>query len=134
MDSLQAGISWLSSSGPRFHHQGIPYMIGQRFARFVAPSAASVLLCAAVTVLGGPQESAKDQPSSRDRGSWRPTYPSMRIDRVEAQIDKTLAAYDLKPRPAPPVPDDPPPHEGNMIGLPYVVEAPDLVLVEVLEA
>ena len=45
-----------------------------------------------------------------------------------------LAEYDLKPHPLPSIPDDPPPHEGAMISLPYVVEPPDLVLVEVLEA
>jgi protein involved in polysaccharide export with SLBB domain len=44
-------------------------------------------------------------------------------------------AYDLKPRPLPPIPDDPPPHEGAMIDAPeYIIQAPDLVLVEVLEA
>jgi protein involved in polysaccharide export with SLBB domain len=52
----------------------------------------------------------------------------------EAAINKMLEAYDLKPRPLPPIPDDPPPHEGAMIGLPYVVEPPDLIVVEVLEA
>ena len=46
-----------------------------------------------------------------------------------------LEAYDLKPHPEPPIPDDPPPHEGAMIDTPeYVIEPPDLVLVEVLEA
>ena len=45
-----------------------------------------------------------------------------------------IAAYELKPRPLPPIPDDPPPHEGALIDLPYVVEPPDLIIVEVLEA
>ena len=45
-----------------------------------------------------------------------------------------LAEYDLKPQPLPSIPDDPPPHEGAMISLPHLVEPPDLVLVEVLEA
>ena len=34
----------------------------------------------------------------------------------------------------PPIPDDPPPHEGAMIDFPLVVEPPDLVLIEVLES
>jgi protein involved in polysaccharide export with SLBB domain len=33
-----------------------------------------------------------------------------------------------------PIPDDPPPHEGAMIDIPYVIGAPDLIAVEVLEA
>jgi protein involved in polysaccharide export with SLBB domain len=33
-----------------------------------------------------------------------------------------------------PFPDDPPPHEGAMISLPIVIQPPDLVMVEVLEA
>jgi protein involved in polysaccharide export with SLBB domain len=40
----------------------------------------------------------------------------------------------IRPLPAVPIPDDPPPHEGAMIDLPYVVEPPDLLQVEVLEA
>jgi protein involved in polysaccharide export with SLBB domain len=40
----------------------------------------------------------------------------------------------IKPLPLTPIPDDPPPHEGAMIDLPYVVEPPDLLYVSVLEA
>jgi protein involved in polysaccharide export with SLBB domain len=40
----------------------------------------------------------------------------------------------IKPKPLAPIPDDPPPHEGAMIDLPYVIEPPDLIVVEVLEA
>src|SRR3954447_14056521 len=40
----------------------------------------------------------------------------------------------IKPLPLTPIPDDPPPHEGAMHELPYVIEPPDLLLVEVLEA
>ena len=55
-------------------------------------------------------------------------------EKANAEITKMLADYDLKPRPSPPIPDDPPPHEGAMISLPNVVEPPDLIQVEVLEA
>lgn len=41
---------------------------------------------------------------------------------------------DIKPLPLAPIPDDPPPHEGAMREIPYVIEPPDLLLVEVLEA
>jgi protein involved in polysaccharide export with SLBB domain len=40
----------------------------------------------------------------------------------------------IKPLPLDPIPDDPPPHEGAMIGLTHVIEPPDLIMVEVLEA
>jgi len=53
---------------------------------------------------------------------------------AEAALDKMLAEYDLKPHGLPAIPDDPPPHEGAMIGYPVLIEPPDLVLVEVLEA
>jgi len=53
---------------------------------------------------------------------------------AEAVLDKMFAAYDLKPHPLPAIPDDPPPHQGAMIGYPIVIEPPDLLLVEVLEA
>ena len=45
-----------------------------------------------------------------------------------------IADYDLTPHPLVAIPDNPPPHEGAMISLPLVVEPPDLVVVEVLEA
>ena len=44
-----------------------------------------------------------------------------------------IADYDLTPHPSPTIPDNPPPREGAHVNLPYVVEPPDLVLVEVLE-
>jgi protein involved in polysaccharide export with SLBB domain len=42
----------------------------------------------------------------------------------------------IKPGPLTPirVRDDPPPHEGAMIDIPYIIEPPDLLIVEVLEA
>jgi polysaccharide export outer membrane protein len=40
----------------------------------------------------------------------------------------------IQPIPLPPIPNDPPPHEGAMVDDPYVVEPPDLLTVEVLEA
>jgi polysaccharide export outer membrane protein len=40
----------------------------------------------------------------------------------------------IKPIPLPIIPDNPLPHEGAMIELPYPVEPPDLITVEVLEA
>ena len=40
----------------------------------------------------------------------------------------------LDPVPDPAIPDDPPPHEGSMVQFPYRVHAPDILIVEVLEA
>jgi polysaccharide export outer membrane protein len=40
----------------------------------------------------------------------------------------------IKPIPLPEIPDTPLPHEGAMIELPYPVEPPDLITIEVLEA
>ena len=57
-----------------------------------------------------------------------------KIRAAEATLEKMFAEYDLKPHPQLIVPDDPPPHEGAMIDYPHVIEPPDLVLVEVLEA
>jgi protein involved in polysaccharide export with SLBB domain len=52
----------------------------------------------------------------------------------KALIDKMIAEYDLTPHPAPSIPDNPPPHESALVNLPVVVEPPDLLIVEVLEA
>jgi len=40
----------------------------------------------------------------------------------------------IKPLPPVAIPDDPPPHEGAMIDIPYVIEPPDIIVVELLEA
>ncbi len=40
----------------------------------------------------------------------------------------------LEPVKPKPIPDNPPPHEGALISQPYIVEPPDLLVVEVLEA
>ena len=76
---------------------------------------------------------ARHEIGQHARGCLRDASSS-RTTRSEAVIDKMIAEYDLKPNPLPAIPDDPPPHEGAMISLPYVVEPPDLVIVEVLEA
>jgi protein involved in polysaccharide export with SLBB domain len=91
-----------------------------------------------------PQDAGKDprpQPGPDAKKKTDVPVPPLPIasdpqdrSRREEAIGKKLAAYDLRPRPLAPIPDDPPPHEGAMIGLPYVVEPPDLVLIEVLEA
>jgi protein involved in polysaccharide export with SLBB domain len=41
---------------------------------------------------------------------------------------------EVKPLPLPAIPDNPPPHEGAMFEVPYVIEPPDIIIVEVLEA
>jgi polysaccharide export outer membrane protein len=48
--------------------------------------------------------------------------------------DPIWAIERIKPMPLAPIPDDPPPHEGAMIELPYTVEPADLLVVEVIEA
>jgi len=92
--------------------------------------------------VAGPQEAVKraplpqppiDSPKPETKGFSQPILRDS--EKRLAEIDRMIAAYDLKPHPAPAIPDNPPPHEGAMIShLPYIVEPPDLILVEVLEA
>lgn len=74
-------------------------------------------------LVGFDESSATDQPD--------PTMPT--VERDDPPIFKK-ALEQLKPRPLPEIPTDPPPHEGAMIQLPYVIEPPDFLLIEVLEA
>ncbi len=53
---------------------------------------------------------------------------------AEDALSKIFADYDLKPHGLPAIPDNPPPHEGAMIDYPVIIEPPDLLLIEVLEA
>jgi protein involved in polysaccharide export with SLBB domain len=113
-------------------------MSRQRSARFVAALAVSALLCAFVTVIAGPQ--GKPPPpvppvknAAQDQKDRPPLTPDGR-ENLTVRIDQNIDAYDLKPHPLTPIPDNPPPHEGAMIDLPYIVDPTDLILVEVLEA
>ncbi len=102
------------------------------------------LMCTLCLGFAGPQD--QDKKSPNDVGPVEPGKklppgskdalgrPLVEHDKVEAAISKMLAEYDLKPRPLPSIPDNPPPHERAMISLPHVVEPPDLIMVEVLEA
>jgi hypothetical protein len=101
--------------------------------------AVSALLCAVVTVIAGPQEKAKRQPAPQQKtGQAEKTAPALFATipsgKGFAAIDKMFAAYDLTPHPLTAIPDNPPPHEGALIDLPYIVDPIDLILVEVLEA
>lgn len=73
------------------------------------------------------QDAAAEEPAKPEAES---TVPKS----LEYQVTKALEAVDLTPPPAFEVPD-PPPHEGAMIEHPpYVLEPPDLIIVEVLDA
>ena len=48
--------------------------------------------------------------------------------------DAAAKTENTKPLPLVPIPDNPPPHEGALINIPYIIEPPDILDVEVLEA
>jgi polysaccharide biosynthesis/export protein len=104
----------------------------------VATTTGLALLCVFNLGFAGSQKTVKQQPVAAEKGEQdelpvrRDTGPGAAKRRAE--IDKLIAAFDLKPAPSPAIPDDPPPHEGAMITLPIIIEPPDLVIIEVLEA
>lgn len=79
--------------------------------------------------------------SNSDRARTRPNRteaapPRFQPDYSAHERQERLfraAVETIKPLPLTPIPDDPPPHEGAMFDLPYVVEPPDIIVVEVLE-
>jgi hypothetical protein len=118
-------------------------MSRRSFAR-VAALATSALYVAIVAVAAGPQQQAISPVRPIEKAG--PVPPALaptisiprrisgRLDATKLIVDKLIDAYDIKPHPLPSIPDDPPPHEGAMIDHPLVVEPPDMLLVEVLEA
>jgi protein involved in polysaccharide export with SLBB domain len=110
------------------------------FARVATPLVMSALLIAVATVVAAPQGRPQELVPRAEKAVPIPPEPPPAADEGDAEqkasvkVDKLIAAYDLKPHALPPIPDDPPPHEGAMISLPIVVDPPDWVLVEVLEA
>ncbi len=112
-------------------------------SRLVAAGVVVLLACILSLGVAAPQDqkqSPKDaplpEPSNKAAQNARDAQGRLVVenDKVEAVIDKMIAACDLDPRPLPAIPDNPPPHEGATISLPHVIEPPDLLIVEVLEA
>lgn len=113
-------------------------------SRLIGSGIVVLLMCSLCLGFAGPQDQNKKSrndlglsepgkklpPGSKDAVGRR----LVENDKVEAAISKMIAEYDLKPHPLPSIPDNPPPHERAMISLPHLVEPPDLILVEVLEA
>lgn len=98
----------------------------------------STLLCALSIGSAGMQDQPKGKipatTTNQEKTGTAATPVSDAPADPHAQITKMINAYDLNPHPAPSIPDNPPPHEGAMIGLRHVVEPPDLLIIEVLEA
>jgi hypothetical protein len=121
----------------RFALKGITPMLHRRIAALlVAAMAGSAVLCAVNLGVARSQEKAENQlaPDEKAKLQEEVAFQKLAIEaeKRHRKIDKMIASYDLKPHPAPAIPDDPPPHEGAMISLPNVVDPTDLVIVEVL--
>jgi protein involved in polysaccharide export with SLBB domain len=97
-----------------------------------------VLCCVVAAGVARARDEPKRSPAAdqkaQDVEKKAKAEPPAEKSEVELAIDKSFEKYDLKPHPPSPIPDDPPPHEGAMISLPHVIEPPDLLLVELLEA
>ena len=122
-------------------------MSRQRVYCCAATALLFLLLSVGGSVLTARQEPAKlvpQPPAEPVPGQKEPVPPAglqaeraaveAKFREAEAAINKMFAEYDLKPHHLPAIPDDPPPHEGAMINYPLVIEPPDLLLIEVLEA
>ena len=108
-------------------------MVGRRFAALSFFGFA--VLCTDVSALAQGASKEKSPPADPAKGAGKlPSQADLR-DAVKRSvlIHKMIADYDLTPHPSPTIPDNPPPREGALFNLPYVVEPPDLILVEVLE-
>jgi protein involved in polysaccharide export with SLBB domain len=127
-------------SGLEPRREGLTSMSRRSIACLLSPIVVSTLLIAVSAVVAGPQEGAdpktakKVEKAGQEKDDPPRKHAVKELRSAEDQIDKLIAEYDLKPHPLVPIPDDPPPHEGALIDLPYVVEPPDLIIVEVLEA
>jgi protein involved in polysaccharide export with SLBB domain len=112
----------------------------RKSARYgLALVASCAMLLLAASALRARQETPKPAPSPFDAGQREAEKKAEEKREAERKkvteaLDKMLEAYDLKPHPLPAIPDDPPPVEGAMINYPLVIQPPDLLLVEVLEA
>ena len=117
-------------------------MVGRWFAWFRLGLVGSVIFfgtTGAAPAQQVPKEKPPTQPAKPPEATKQASKSPAQSDledpvKRKALIDKMIAEYDLTPHPLPSIPDDPPPHEGALFNMPYAVQPPDLVLVEVLDA
>jgi protein involved in polysaccharide export with SLBB domain len=112
--------------------------------RVSATLAASVLLIT-FAAIAGPQDRPPGKPHDDQRKEGdekgkekqkpgRLPAGAVSVEDARKIIDRMIAEFVLTPRPQSAIPDNPPPHEGAVIDIPLIVEPPDLIIVEVLEA
>ncbi len=75
------------------------------------------------------RKDAQPKPDDKPDRAWKANAAF--VAGLEAAMPKIES---IRPFPAFEIPDNPPPHEGAMIDIPYVVQPPDIITVEVLEA
>lgn len=100
--------------------------------RVVGMLASLTALASVMAVAAEPPESSK--PATKPEQKPGPTHEQAPKPFYDLMLPPSGTAVPLTPLPPTPIPDDPPPHEGAMIDIPLVIEPPDLVMVEVLEA
>lgn len=112
-------------------------MIRRQLTRLIVGLVAVLTgVCVCSRGIAAPQEESKKQSAPAEKDAKEKVAPQTlaTAEMRAATITKMLGAFDVKPHPPKPIPDDPPPHEGAMIGVEYIIEPPDLILVEILEA
>ena len=100
--------------------------------RLEVPSGANVKISIEVV---GKENAAPARPPAEPEPAEPPLPVGLIPDLAHTPADHPIWGMDrIKPLPLQPIPDNPPPHEGAMIEFPYIVDSPDLIDVEVLEA
>ncbi len=89
-------------------------------------------LVASLTMFTVVASSNAQQPEAGDKNAVEPQAPRIKNYRPNSVPSAEEAA--IKPTPLEPFPDTPPPHEGAMIKVAHRIQAPDLLIIEVLEA
>ena len=68
------------------------------------------------------------------REDWPIDAEDERAGGPQAPMYDPEAEKAIKPLPLVAIPDDPPPHEGAMLSIPYIINPPDVIRIEVLQA
>ena len=112
--------------------------LGKSLPAFLGGFAAVLVVSLTVaprTPLTAQEPDPKSKPKAAEVPAQRPEVEAAAPEPISEQVRRILPdGESLLPLPEVPFPDDPPPHEGAMIGIPYRVAPPDMISVELLEA
>src|SRR5262249_23472419 len=132
---------WMRDDVASFPNVAREVPVVKRGSAIVTGGLISLAILCGTSVVQGQQpakEPVRPSPQTPTASLPSPLAETETGSSVAQPVKATLPRQDLpgpdsiKPAPLVAIPDEPPPHEGAFFDIPYIIDAPDLLIVEVL--